>query len=271
MAKSYSRFPAEDDASGESRLIDHDDRDGGLSSSDSAAEPRPSPFWGYSDLLLFFGLAVAGSIVMIIALKLVVTLLPGWQPSEQLLALPIQLLLYALLYGVLWLIIRIKYGQPVWPSLGWIRSRIPAWQAILGGCLLSLIVGLLGTALRTPPVHSPFEKFLRTPLWMGLFGVFAVFIGPLAEEVIFRGFVQPLLSRDLGIPAGISITALAFGLLHGPEYSGAWQYVVLIAFAGACFGWVRFHGRSIIPAAMMHAGFNAVFFVAAIAQSSIPK
>lgn len=239
----------------------------GLESADSPAELRRFPVWGYSDLLLFLGLAVASMALMIIGLKLVLTLLPGWQPSEQLLALPAQFVLYVLLYGVLWLIIRIKYGQPVWPSLGWIPSRIPAWQAVLGGCLLSLLVGLLGAALHTPPIHSPFDKFMRTPAWMGVFGVFAVFIGPLAEEVIFRGFLQPLLSRDLGIAAGILITAAVFGLLHGPEYSGSWQYVVLVAFAGACFGWVRFRGRSLIPAALMHAGFNAVFFVAAIAQS----
>ncbi len=93
----------------------------------------------------------------------------------------------------------------------------------------------------------------------------------LRQEVIFRGFIQPLLSRDLGVAAGILVTAAVFGLLHGPEYSGTWQYVVLIAFAGACFGWVRFRGRSVIPAALMHAGFNAVFFFAAVAQTSIQK
>jgi uncharacterized protein len=244
---------------------------GSLASPESPPELRRFPFWGYSDLLLFFGLAVAAVVLMIIGLRVVLTVLPGWRPTEELIALPAQLILYVLLYGVLWLIIRIKYGQPVWQSLGWSRSRIPGWQAIVGGCVLSLLVGFLGTALHTPQVHSPFEKFLQTPVWMAIFGVFAVFIGPLAEEVIFRGFLQPLLSRDLGIAAGISITALVFGLLHGPEYSGAWQYILLIAFAGACFGWVRFRAQSIIPAALMHAGFNAVFFFAAIAQSSLKK
>ena len=221
--------------------------------------------------MLFFGLAIAGLIIVIFGLKVLVSIQPVWRSNLQLLALPAQLVLYVLLYGVLWLIFRIKYDRPVWPSVGWLRSRVPAWQAILGGCLLSLVVGALGAGLRTPPIHSPFDKFLQTPFWIALFGVFAVFVGPFAEEVIFRGFIQPLLSRDLGVAAGILVTAAVFGLLHGPEYSGTWQYVVLIAFAGACFGWVRFRGRSVIPAALMHAGFNAVFFFAAVAQTSIQK
>jgi len=53
----------------------------GLASDDSPAESRRFPFWGYSDLLLFLGLAVASMALMIIGLKVVVTLRPGWHPS----------------------------------------------------------------------------------------------------------------------------------------------------------------------------------------------
>ena len=52
-----------------------------LASPDSPAELRRFPFWGYSDLLLFFGLAVAAVVVMIIGLRVVLTLLPGWSPG----------------------------------------------------------------------------------------------------------------------------------------------------------------------------------------------
>jgi membrane protease YdiL (CAAX protease family) len=121
------------------------------------------------------------------------------------------------------------------------------------------------------PAGPPFDRFLHSPGWILLFGLFAIIIGPLFEEMIFRGFMQPLLTRDLGIPAGIILTAAIFGLLHAPEYSGAWQYVVLVGFAGACFGWVRVRGRSLIPSAIMHAGFNFIFFLAALFQNRIQK
>lgn len=195
---------------------------------------------------------------------------PSLQPSRELVALPAQLLLYIFLYFALWLIIKVKYDRPVWTSLGWKSSRIASWQAFAGGCALSFVVGLLGSALRTPQIKSPFDRFLHSPGWIALFGLFAVFLGPVFEELVFRGFVQPLLSRDLGNLAGILLTAFAFGFLHGPEY-GAWQFVALITAAGACFGWVRAWTGSLVPAVVMHAGFNTVFFVAALTQNHIQK
>jgi membrane protease YdiL (CAAX protease family) len=239
----------------------------------SAELPRDerNPVWGYLDVLIFFGIACAGLFLVIVLLLVLMHLVPSLQPLQELVALPAQLLLYVFLYLALWLIIKIKYERPVWASLGWRPSRIPAWQAFLAGCVLSFGVGLLGSALKTPQIKSPFDRFLHSPGWIILFGFFAVLLGPVFEEVVFRGFIQPLLTRDLGPAAGILLTAFAFGLLHGPEYSGAWQFVVLIAVAGACFGWVRAWTGSLIPAMVMHAGFNTVFFVAALTQNQLPK
>ena len=222
------------------------------------------PFWGYLDLLTFLGLAVGALFLIVFALGGLVRFVPSLKNVAQLIALPLQLVFYLLLFGALWAIFKIKYERPVWRSLGWTVSRIPLWQALLGGGILSFVVGLLGAAMRTPQVKSPFDRFLHAPFWIVMFGLFAIVLGPLFEEIVFRGFIQPLLSRDLGDVAGILITAAVFGLLHAPEYSGSWQYVILIAFAGACFGYARFWGRSLVPAVMMHASFNAVFFCAAV-------
>ena len=214
---------------------------------------------------------MTGLFLVIVSLSGLVRVFPSWKANQQLIALPVQLLFYCILYLALWAIIRLKCDQPVWPALGWLPSRIRGWQAFLGGCVLSFVVGLLGAALKTPQVHSPFDRFLHSPPWILLFGLFAVLVGPLFEEIIFRGFVQPLLTRDLGVPAGIVLTAAVFGLLHAPEYSDAWQYVLLVAFAGACFGWARVWGRSVVPSTLMHAGFNFMFFLAALFQNRIQK
>jgi CAAX protease family protein len=220
---------------------------------------------------LFLGLAVASLFVVLVVLASIVKLVPQWRSSQQLIALPFQLLLYLLLYFALWLIFRLKYRRPLADALGWNPSRIPAWQAVVGGGVLSLVVGLLGSLLRTPSIESPFDRFLHSPGWIILFAVFAIALGPLFEELIFRGFLQPLLTRDLGRVLGILITAAAFGALHGPEYSGTWQYIALVSLAGVCFGWARNYGRSLIPAVYMHASFNAVFFFASIAQNQTSR
>jgi membrane protease YdiL (CAAX protease family) len=257
--------------SGESRLSSPDPIGDGLSAPLEIRREERDPFWGYLDVLIFFGIACAGLFVVILLLLLMMKLIPSLQPSQELVALPAQLLLYIFLYVALWLIIKIKYERPVWLSLGWKPSRLPSWQAFIGGCVLSFAIGLLGSALQAPQIKSPFDRFLHSPGWIVLFGLFAVFLGPVFEEIVFRGFIQPLLSRDLGNVAGILLTAGLFGLLHGPEYSGAWQFVVLITAAGACFGWVRAWTGWLIPAVVMHAGSNAVFFVAALTQNNIQK
>ena len=204
-------------------------------------------------------------------MAVILRMIPSWRPRLQLFELPLMLLLYGVLSFALWVIIRVRYEKPVWRSLGWNPSRIPAWQALLGGCVLSFVIGALGALLKTPQIRSPFDKFLQTPVWIVIFGVFAVFLGPLFEEVVFRGFVQPLLARDLGSFPGIFVTAAAFGALHGSQYSWAWQYIALVTAAGVCFGAVRQWGRSLTPSIFMHAGFNAIFFIAALVQTQIQK
>ncbi|MBV9404750.1 MAG: CPBP family intramembrane metalloprotease, partial [Acidobacteriaceae bacterium] len=81
-------------------------------------------------------------------------------------------------------------------------------------------------------------------------------------ELLFRGFIQPLFSRTFGVALGIVLTAALFGCLHGPEYSWAWQYVVAITTVGIVLGWIRAWANSIIPTAVMHGCYNAIFVVA---------
>jgi hypothetical protein len=107
---------------------------------------------------------------------------------------------------------------------------------------------------------------LRDRTSLALVGVFAVTLGPLCEELIFRGFLQPLLARTLGAAAGVVVTAAVFALPHGPQYAWSWQHVLLITLAGAVFGWVRHRSGSTMAAAVMHAGYNLVFFAALAAQ-----
>ena len=45
--------------------------------------------------------------------------------------------------------------------------------------------------------------------------VLAVLVGPLLEELVFRGFLQPLAVRELGGPLGVLITSVVFAALHG--------------------------------------------------------
>lgn len=47
----------------------------------------------------------------------------------------------------------------------------------------------------------------------------AVLVVPFLEEVVFRGFLQPLLVQNLGDRGGVVATSAVFGLLHGQSAS----------------------------------------------------
>jgi membrane protease YdiL (CAAX protease family) len=98
-----------------------------------------------------------------------------------------------------------------------------------------------------------------------LVAVFGITVGPLCEELIFRGFLQPLFVRSFGAVAGILLTALAFGLLHLQEYGFSWRHVVLITMVGAALGWIRHRTGSTKASTIMHAAYNATFFLVALA------
>jgi membrane protease YdiL (CAAX protease family) len=104
-----------------------------------------------------------------------------------------------------------------------------------------------------------------------LIAVFAVTLGPLCEELAFRGFLQPVLVRSFGVVFGIVLAAIPFGLLHLSEYGNSWRHVLLITLTGIAFGCMRQLTGSTRAAAIMHAAYNFIFFATLFSQKgSLP-
>ena len=230
--------------------------------------PRPQrePFWDYIDLTLVLGLIVFGVIVITAVTALIVSREGHLSGDLTYLALPTTVAVYGVVYLALKLVLGSRYGRPVFRSLGWRRAHFSLGIAAGGGALLGLSLSLLGTALQTPKVKSPFENLGATPLSFALLALMAVILAPIFEELFFRGFLQPLLSRTFGAIAGILLTAALFGGLHAPEYSWAWQYAFCVSLAGVVFGYLRYRTNSIIPCTVMHGCFNALSVIALAIQ-----
>ncbi len=232
--------------------------------------PVRVPFWSYLDLAMVIGLLLASVAIILAVVGALVFVYPSLKYNQGPLLLPTQFALYAFLYLSFRLVFGLKYGQPVFPSLGWRRSRFNLAIAAAGGVLLAFLVSALAYLIHTPKVPSPVESLMNSPALLAAFGVMAVTVAPLFEELLFRGFLQPLLSRTFGVGAGILMTALIFGSLHAPEYSFAWQYALAVSIVGAVLGWVRFASNSIIPSTVMHGFYNAVFVIALAASKLNP-
>jgi hypothetical protein len=221
------------------------------------------PFWDYTDLLLFVFLLFAS---LAIALLVSIVLFAKLRPAFRLL-LP-QILWYVLAFSSLKALLLFRYDQPFWRSLGW-RS-IP-FGGVLGmlfmGPVLAISVGLLGAALRTPQIELPFQQMLGSPTANVLLGLVVVILGPVAEELAFRGFLMPLLIRSLGAAGGVILTGFIFGSIHGYEYEWSWRYMLLISLVGCVLGWAKYKTKSTAASAFMHSTFNLTQFAAFLWQS----
>lgn len=234
-----------------------------------APEPSPSqpvrpgePFWGYTDLFLFLAAAVPSLLIAALAAK-TVFLLMGWPAQTQTpVLLTSQFLGYLLWFTFLYGLLRFKYGQPFWSSLGWVRFGEQFTSRLMTGVALAFGIAIAGALLRTPDIDMPMKRLLSDPLSIALIGITAATIGPVCEEIAFRGFLMPLLIRTLGAPAGILLSAVPFALLHGPQYGWSWRHVLLISAAGAAFGYTRHRTGSTAAAAIVHAAYNTTFFLA---------
>ena len=111
------------------------------------------------------------------------------------------------------------------------------------------------------------KQLLTDRLSLTLMGVAAATLGPLCEELAFRGFLFPLLARSMGAALGIVVTALPFTLLHGPQYGWSWRHLLFVMIAAMSFTWVRHRSGSTAASTVTHATYNMIFFVLYLFQA----
>ncbi len=173
-----------------------------------------------------------------------------------------QLISYLIWFGFIAVLFRLRYRKPFWKSLGWVPAQ--RWTILSVAAGLALVVGIAiaGSMMKLPSVDSPVQKLLENPRTLAL-AVFSIaIVGPVAEELFFRGFAQPLLVRSFGSFVGILLTAIPFALLHAPQLQMAWGNVALIAIAGIAFGYLRHFSASTLQSALMHATYNTALVAA---------
>jgi membrane protease YdiL (CAAX protease family) len=238
--------------------------------SEAPAPPPPAPerdpFWGYHDLLFFAGLAIPSMLVGWAVVKAAMFLLHIHTALRVAELLSEQFLGYGILFGGLLLMFRMQYERPFWRSLAWNKTSLPFLWNVICGVGAAFVVALMSYLIHTPNVSTPLTDMMQDPTSVILLATFGVTLGPLCEELAFRGFLQPLLVRSLGVVPGILAATIPFGLLHFQEYGNSWRHALLIALAGASFGWMRQATGSTRAATIMHASYNALFFFVLFAQ-----
>ncbi len=136
---------------------------------------------------------------------------------------------------------------------------------ILGVIVGALIYSLVdkGLQLIYVPIYWRSAKsstlILNTPMDYLLTFIFAIIIGPICEEIIFRGYVlTTFLRRVYKISTAIFLSSLIFASVHIYHGAGVLIFIFLWSFIPS-FLYLKY--KSLYPAMIMHALNNVIAYI----------
>lgn len=179
------------------------------------------------------------------------------KPAVVLLA---QLIAYAIIALYMFFLVEGKYHAGFGQAIRW-NWPGAAGVSFLGLGALMLSLDFLGHFLPMPK-STPFDQFFARPSDAYLLVAFAVTLGPLMEELFFRGFLYPVIARRIGAVPAILITGVLFGAVHSPQYGYSWA-VLIIILVGVVLTTVRAMTKSVASSFLAHVGYNATLMILA--------
>jgi membrane protease YdiL (CAAX protease family) len=234
----------------------------------SAPIPIENPVWSGWDVLLIAGLTILSMIV----LQILVVVGALWLvyphsnfaavAQKPILLLVSQFLIYAAVAACMVMLVEGKYHVKFWQAIRWNWPR-SGWKLLALGAGMLIVLGLLQSVLPMPK-DTPFEHLFDRPRDAYLLAIIAVSLGPLMEELFFRGFMYPVLARRMGAGWAIALTALPFGLIHLPQYGWAWGAALIVVLVGVVCGVVRAQTRSVGASFLVHVGYNGTQMILAL-------
>lgn len=168
-------------------------------------------------------------------------------------------------YGVL-LAILVWIGRGL-PKRDLFALRRPAsWPGALGLALGAYVAIFLGAGLILILLDAGDEQGLTPEAWdpsrAGAYAanfVAVALVGPVVEELMYRGAGMTLLAR-FGAPVAVAVTSLGFGLGHGLVLA-----LPALVFFGLVTALLRLRTDSVYPCVLVHSAFNATSLIVSVA------
>jgi len=249
-----------------------------LSSADAAANPslvtpapapsKENPAWNGWDVLAVVGLALVTIFVSQVAILLVAHYLLYPQAKladlaqRSILLLISQFVIDGAVVAYLYLLVEGKYQQPFWRAIRWNWPK-SMWAMLALGAATYIVLAMLGSLLPMPK-DTPFDKLFQNRRDAYLLAIIATTLGPLMEELFFRGFLYPVVAKRWGAGWGIFLSALPFALMHMQQYGYSWGILLVIFGVGLVCGIVRAVTGSVAASFLVHVGYNGAQMLLAI-------
>lgn len=158
------------------------------------------------------------------------------------------------------------------------------WPRLVATGILLCGLAQLPDRFITEPKHPEIEHLMSTQsgAWAAL--LLGVFLAPLCEEILFRGFLLPALATAYDwlsldrTPAGLDrwrtstahttpakvfaaiLSSLAFAVLHAPQNRYAWGLISILFCVGLVLAFVRLRTHSVAASTLVHMTYNGTLF-----------
>lgn len=145
-----------------------------------------------------------------------------------------------------------------WPEIG--RSTLLVAGLLVAtrgvGMLWTYVTSILNWNVNSS--QGIVELFGTTSTGVILAGVAVVICAPVVEEMVFRGIVLNVLGQQFSSVVAVGISAGVFALYHG----SLWAFVPHMAL-GVATGYLALTRKTLLPAILLHAAYNATLLAAA--------
>jgi membrane protease YdiL (CAAX protease family) len=153
-----------------------------------------------------------------------------------------------------------------------ISARTAIWSLLLG---MSLVTPATLLASAFPVRDLARDQLASVGLMPGIAFLKHVVLGPLLEEIVYRGLFLQLARRYLRTAVAVALSSIAFGATHFP---GGLPLMLLAGTMGVVLASIALRSGSLYASFLAHAGFNftagfiimPVFDLAARLQSVPP-
>lgn len=240
---------------------------------------RLPTLWSALGLIaLYFVLQYAIGAVVGLAIGLAVGLAHGGDAMAQmrsLLTRPDVNALMVILTVLATALITLWLARRQWPAL-WPLSAPPGFGfalpaqggyyaiALALGLVLPFLGGLLTQWFARGHEVSQDIKSLGAAASLGLripLALLVTTLGPLVEELLFRGVLLSASLRYAPAWVGMFITAALFACVHLPDLGFLWYALPNLLLLGVTLAWLRLRSGSIWPAVLAHGVNNALAVV----------
>ncbi|MFN8486355.1 MAG: type II CAAX endopeptidase family protein [Caldilineaceae bacterium] len=227
------------------------------------------PPWGWWEIVKALLFIVAGVVLLGLAIATVAALTrSNINRTDKLSSGPLFVAaagIYALVILAVYLFAVRRAGNS-WAALGlrgfgwrwWLMIPILTALEFAGMAFINikLLQPFMGAPFENPQIETITGGMRLTQRDLFLLLILVAGIAPIAEELLFRGMLYPVLRYRVGSIGAIAASAFVFGLVH---------FIPIIIpgliFVGFILGWVRERSGSVVPGMVIHALQNGIVMV----------